>query len=141
MNRGQTINQVTGTVLGAAIDVHRALGPGLLESAYQRCLCYELKLRTLPFVQELSLPVRYKGMDVDAAYRIDLLVDDRVVVEIKAVQIILPIHTAQLITYLKLGNWPVGLLINFNVELLKNGVTRLANNYTGPLPSIPEDSQ
>lgn len=137
MNSPRTINQVTGTVLGAAIDAHRALGPGLLESAYQRCLCYELELRRLPFTRELSLPIRYKGMDVDAAYRIDLLIDDRVVVEIKAVQTVLPIHTAQLITYL--GNWPVGLLINFNVELLKNGVTRLTNNYTGPLPSILED--
>lgn len=137
----RTINQLTGAILGAAIDVHRALGPGLLESAYQRCLCYELEMRRLPFVRELSLPIHYKGMDVDAAYRIDLLVDDRVVVEIKAVQNVLPIFTAQLITYLKLGNWPVGLLINFNVELLKNGVTRLANNYSGPLPSIPEDAQ
>ena len=140
MNGRLTINQVTGAILGAAIDVHRVLGPGLLESAYQRCLCYELELRKLPFVQELSLPIRYKGIDVDAAYRLDLLVDDRVVVEIKAVQSVLPIHTAQLITYLKLGKWPVGLLINFNVELLKDGVTRLANNYTGPLPSLTENS-
>lgn len=85
MNGRLTINQVTGTILGAAIDVHRVLGPGLLESAYQRCLCYELELQRLPFVRELSLPIRYKGIDVDAAYRLDLLVDDRVVVEIKAV--------------------------------------------------------
>jgi GxxExxY protein len=85
VNGRLTINQVTGTILGAAIDVHRVLGPGLLESAYQRCLCYALELQRLPFVRELSLPIRYKGIDVDAAYRLDLLVDDRVVVEIKAV--------------------------------------------------------
>ncbi len=139
MERRRSVNQVTGTVIGAAIEVHRALGPGLLESAYRECLCHELKLRSMPFEKEYALPVRYKGIDLDCSYRLDLLVDGQVVVELKAVETVHPIHQAQLITYLKLGNWPVGLLINFNIDLLKKGVTRLTNNYTGPLPSILEE--
>ena len=118
------MNETTGAIIGAAIEVHRNLGPGLLESAYQECLCRELILRTIPFRKQISLPVIYKGTRVDCSYRIDLLVDD-VVVEIKSVAAIEPIHEAQLLTYMKLGAWRLGLLINFNVAVLKHGIRRL----------------
>jgi GxxExxY protein len=118
------INQVTEAVIGAAIEVHRALGPGLLESAYEECLCRELSLRQIGYERQRPLPVTYKGLDLDCGYRLDLLVADTVVVEIKAVESLLPIHEAQLLTYLKLGGWKVGLLINFNVPVLKQGIRR-----------------
>ncbi|MGA2326235.1 MAG: GxxExxY protein [Bryobacteraceae bacterium] len=118
-------DELTHAVIGAALEVHRALGPGLLESAYQQCLCRELTLRQVPFTREMSLPVVYKGSRVDCSYRIDLLIDEQVVVEVKAVETILPIHVAQVLTYLRLGNWKVGLLINFNVPVLKAGIRRL----------------
>ncbi len=117
--------EVTGEVIGAAIDVHRALGPGLLESAYEECLCRELSLRELPFVRQLHLPVEYKGVKVDCAYRLDLLVASSVVVKVKAVVALEPIHMAQLLTYMKLGRWGLGLLINFNVPLLRTGIRRV----------------
>jgi GxxExxY protein len=117
-------NKLTETIIGAAIEVHRALGPGLLESAYEECLCHELDLRSVPYTRQAPLPVRYKGLDLDCGYRIDLLVQDNVVVELKSVENILPIHEAQLLTYLKLGGWQVGLLINFNVPVLKQGIVR-----------------
>jgi GxxExxY protein len=119
------INRVTGTVIGAAIEVHRALGPGLLESAYEECLCRELSLRKIPFERQRSLPVKYKGVSLDCGYRLDLLIADQVVVEVKAVEKLLPIHEAQLLTYLRLGGWKVGLLLNFNVPVLKQGIRRL----------------
>lgn len=119
------VNQLTEAIIGAAIEVHRALGPGLLESAYEECLCRELDLRRIPFERQRLLPVEYKGLSLDCGYRLDLLVADTVVVEIKAVERLLPIHEAQLLTYLKLGGWKVGLLINFNVPVLKKGVRRL----------------
>lgn len=119
------INRITESVIGAAIEVHRTLGPGLLESAYEECLCYELDSRNIPYEKQKSLPVVYKGKTLDCGYRLDLLVEDVVVVEIKAVQELLPIHEAQVLTYLRLGNWRVGLLINFNVPLLKRGIKRL----------------
>ena len=118
------VNQITGTIIGAAIEVHRALGPGLLESAYEECLCRELSLRQMPFERQRPLPVEYKGLRLDCGYRLDLLVADTVVVEIKAVESLLPIHEAQLLTYMKLGGWKVGLLINFNVPVLKRGIRR-----------------
>ena len=118
------INQVTETIIGAAIEVHRALGPGLLESTYEECLCRELSLRGVPFERQRSLPVEYKGLRLDCGYRLDLLVADTVVVEIKAVESLLPIHEAQLLTYLRLGGWKVGLLINFNVAILRQGIRR-----------------
>jgi GxxExxY protein len=124
----QEINALTDVIIAAAIEVHRALGAGLLESAYERCLCHELSLRGVLFKCQLELPVVYKGVTLDCGYRIDLLVADTIVVEIKAVEKLLPIHDAQLITYLKLGNWPVGLLINFNVPALKDGIRRKVNN-------------
>ena len=118
------INRITETIIGAAIEVHRALGPGLLESAYEECLCRELSLRGIPFERQRSLPVEYKGLRLDCGYRLDLLVADTVVVEIKAVESLLPIHEAQLLTYLRLGGWKVGLLINFNVAVLRQGIRR-----------------
>ena len=120
----QDINQITQAVIGAAIEVHRVLGPGLLESAYEESLCYELGMRQIPFKRQIPMPVRYKEIQLDCGYRIDLLVADTVVVELKAVDQILPIHEAQLLTYLKLGGWPIGLLINFNETLLKHGIRR-----------------
>jgi len=118
------VSQITGAIIGAAIEVHRALGPGLLESAYEECLCRELTLRRIRFERQRPLPVEYKGLRLDCGYRLDLLVADMVVVEIKAVESLLPIHEAQLLTYLKLGGWKVGLLINFNVPVLKRGIRR-----------------
>jgi GxxExxY protein len=119
------INEVTQVVIGSAIEVHKALGPGLLESAYEECLCKELSLRQVPFEKQRPLPVEYKGLKLDCGYRLDLLVEDHVVVEIKSVDSLLPIHEAQLVTYLRLGGRKAGLLINFNVPILKQGIRRL----------------
>jgi len=119
------VNKITEAIIGAAIEVHRHLGPGLLESAYEECLCQELMLRNIPFKRQFPLPVSYKGKDLDCGYRIDLLVNDEVVVELKAVENLLPIHEAQTLTYMKLGGWHVGLLLNFNVPILKSGIKRL----------------
>lgn len=119
------INQSTEQIIGAAIEVHRALGPGLLESAYEECLGRELALREIAFTRQVSLPVSYKGVKLDCGYRVDILAANPVVVEVKAVEQNLPIHEAQVLTYLRLGGWPLGLLINFNVRLLKDGVRRL----------------
>lgn len=118
------MKDTTGRIIGAALEVHRAIGPGLLESAYQECLAHELALRRLPFLRQLALPVIYKGVKVDCAYRLDFLVDD-VVLEIKSLAAIDPIHIAQVMTYMKLGGWKVGLLINFNVTSLTRGIRRL----------------
>ena len=120
-----SVNEVTQTVIGAGIEVHRALGPGLLESAYEECLCRELDLRKVQFERQRQLPVDYKGIRLDCGYRLDLLVAGTVVVEIKAVDRLLPIHQAQLLTYLRLGGWKVGLLMNFNVAALKQGIKRV----------------
>jgi GxxExxY protein len=121
---GQNINLLTEHVIGAAIDVHRALGPGLLESTYELCLCRELNLRGLAFERQKAIPVEYKGVKLDCGYRADLIVDRRVLVEIKAVDILTAISDAQLLTYLRLGGWQIGLIINFNVQLLKQGIRR-----------------
>lgn len=120
-----SVNEVTQTVIGAGIEVHRALGPGLLESAYEECLCRELDLRKIQFDRQRHLPVNYKRIRLDCGYRLDLLVAGTVVVEIKAVDRLLPIHQAQLLTYLRLGGWKVGLLMNFNLAALKQGIKRL----------------
>jgi GxxExxY protein len=120
-----SVNEVTQTVIGAGIEVHRALGPGLLESAYEECLCRELDLRKIQFDRQRHLPVNYKRIRLDCGYRLDLLVAGTVVVEIKAVDRLLPIHQAQLLTYLRLGGWKVGLLMNFNVAALKQGIKRV----------------
>jgi GxxExxY protein len=115
---------LTKEIIAAAIEVHRALGPGLLESAHQACLCHELKLPELNFVQQIELPLQYKGVKLDCGYRIDVIVNNRVVLELKSVQEILPVHEAQLLTYMRLTNVHVGLLINFNVAVLKKGIKR-----------------
>ena len=117
-------NEITEQIIGAAIEVHQVLGPGLLESAYEECLCHELKLRGLSFERQRPLPVEYKGIELECSYRLDLLVENVIVVEIKAVSAIEPIHEAQLLTYLRIGGWRIGLLVNFNVPVLKNGIRR-----------------
>ena len=118
------VNILTREIIGAAIEIHRHLGPGLLESAYRKCLMRELLLRGIPFDSEMPLPLEYKGIRLESGYRLDLLVEDAVVVEVKSVESLCKIHEAQLITYLRLGGWTVGLLINFNVVVLKNGIRR-----------------
>jgi len=116
---------LTGRIIGAAIEVHRVLGPGLLESAYEECLAYELELLGLKVQRQLSLPVVYKGRELGVGDRIDLLVEETVIIEIKAVQELEPIHKAQALTYLRLSGKSVALLINFNVPVLRDGVKRL----------------
>jgi len=118
------VNVLTKEIIGAAIEVHRHLGPGLLESAYQQCLARELKLKEIPFQCEQPLPLEYKGLRLNCGYRIDFLVDNAVVVETKSVEVIAPVHEAQLLTYMRIGGWRVGLLINFNVLALRNGIRR-----------------
>jgi GxxExxY protein len=115
---------LTESIIGAAIDVHRELGPGLLESAYEECLCHELRLRGLNFQREVELPVMYKGLKLDCGYRLDVVVEEQVVLELKSIEQILPIHQAQLLTYLRLSGKKIGLLMNFDVAVLKNGIVR-----------------
>jgi len=111
-------------IIGAAVEVHRTLGPGLLESTYEMCLCRELAIRGIPFERQLPVPVEYKGVKLDCGYRADIVVRETILLEIKAIDSVLPLHEAQLLTYLRLGGWNIGLLINFNVELLKHGLRR-----------------
>jgi GxxExxY protein len=118
------VNETTRNIIGAAIEVHRYLGPGLLESAYHKCLARELMVRSIPYQWEHPLPLEYKGMRLECGYRVDLLVAGAVAVEVKSIEAIAPIHEAQLLTYLRLGGWHVGLLLNFNVVVLKNGICR-----------------
>lgn len=123
------LNTITHKIIGGAIEVHRALGPGLLESAYEACLAFELAERGLKIEQQKPLPVVYKDVQLECGYRLDLLVEDAVIVELKSVSELAPIHKAQVISYLRLSGCNVGLLINFNVEVLKDGVRRLVNNF------------
>ncbi len=122
------INDITEEIIGAAIAVHRELGPGLLESAYEACLAYEIARRRFAVERQKELPVIYRNVKLDCGYRIDLLVENKVIVEIKAVDKLAPIHTAQLLSYLKLSGCNIGLLINFNVKVLKDGIRRLIND-------------
>ena len=124
----EEINELTKVIIGAAIEVHRTLGPGLLESAYEACLSYELAQRGLRFERQKPLSVVYKGINLDIGYRLDLLIEDQVVVEVKAVDELAPIHHAQLLSYLKLSGYKVGLLINFNVLILMNGLRRVVKS-------------
>ena len=117
----------THDIVGAAIEVHRRLGPGLLESAYETCLCRELYLRRVEFRQQVALPVEYRGINLDCGYRLDILVEQSVIIEVKALAKVLPIHRAQVLTYLRLTGLRLGLLINFNVDVLRHGVYRLIN--------------
>ncbi|GAC21992.1 GxxExxY protein [Paraglaciecola arctica] len=121
-------NELSGIVVGSAIEVHRHLGPGLLESAYESCLNHELELRGLHVKRQVYLPLNYKGKKLDAGYRLDLLIEDLVIVEIKAASSIEKIHKAQLLTYLKLTGLRLGLILNFNVPILKNGICRMINS-------------
>ncbi len=118
-------DRLTEKVIGLAIEVHRGLGPGLLESAYEECLCYEFGESGVPFKRQVPLPVVYKSVELDCGYRMDIVVDNRLVLELKTVEKILPIHEAQLLTYLKLGRLRTGLLLNFNTSVLKDGIRRL----------------
>ena len=120
----KNLNELTDAIIGAAMEVHRALGPGLLESTYEMCLCRELSIREILFERQIPISVEYKEVKLGCGYRADIIVDKTILVEIKAVDSLLPIHEAQLLSYLKLGGWKIGLLINFNVELLKHGLRR-----------------
>ena len=123
------MKELTEKIIGAAIEVHKTIGPGLLESAYEECLAHEMRIRGLNFERQVPLPVVYKGVTLDCGYRLDFLVEKAVVVELKAVESLQPIHEAQVLTYLKLGGWTVGLLINFNVPVLRDGIKRVVLNY------------
>lgn len=128
-NNGERLNKITETIIFSAINVHRALGPGLLESAYEACLIYDLVQGGLKVEQQKPIPVVYRGVSLECGYRLDLLVEEQVIVELKSVEKLLPIHKAQLMSYLKLSGCSVGLLINFNVEILKEGIQRVVNNF------------
>ena len=123
------INQLTGKVIGAAIEVHKALGPGLLESTYEECLCHELQLGKIAYERQKPLPIEYKGVRLDCGYRLDLLVQGKIILELKACEKIDPIHEAQLLTYLKLTGLNVGLLLNFNVPVMRDGIVRIVNEF------------
>ncbi len=122
------VNSITRQIIGAAIEVHRELGPGLLESAYEACMVYELKGRGLNFESQKPLPVVYRGVRLDCGYRLDLIVEDTVIVELKSVETIERIHCMQLLSYLRLSGHRIGLLLNFNVEVLTDGIRRIVNN-------------
>jgi len=128
MDEAGRLNQITGTIIGAAMAVHRELGPGLLESAYEACLAFELSDRGLCVEQQKPLPLCYRGLTLDCGYRLDLLIEGTVIVEVKSVDSLAPIHKAQLLSYLRLLDLRVGLLINFNVVMLKSGIQRVVNN-------------
>jgi len=129
MVEGEQLNKLTERIIGAAIDVHRVLGPGLLESAYEACLAFELGSQGLKVERQRALPVVYRNINLDCGYRLDLVVEKNIVIELKAIERLLPIHKAQLLSYMKLSGLKVGLLINFHTKLLKDGVIRLVNNF------------
>jgi|WetSurMetagenome_2_1015567.scaffolds.fasta_scaffold557035_2 GxxExxY protein len=134
-SEGKRVDRISAAVIGCAIDVHRFLGPGLLESAYEICLAHELMSQGHQVERQRQIPVLYRGTPIDCGYRLDLVVDDVLIVEVKAVESLQPIHSAQLLSYLRLSGLPLGLLINFNVGLLKQGVRRLK-----PFPSVSVSS-
>ena len=123
------MNNLTEQIIGAAIEVHKELGPGLHESIYERCLIHELQLKGIKAERQKKQPINYKGLEIDEGYRIDILVENEVILELKVVDRLNNVHTAQLLTYLKLSGCKLGYLINFNTELLKNGLKRIVNNY------------
>lgn len=129
------INKLTHTVIGLAIEVHRTLGPGLLESAYCECLSYEIKNSGLFVEREKTLPITYKNITLDHGYRLDLVIENTLILELKTVEELTDVHQAQLLTYLKLGNYPVGLLINFHSKVLKNGLKRYVNSSVSSHPT------
>jgi GxxExxY protein len=122
------LNEISGEIIAAALKVHSAIGPGVLESVYQTCLLHELQQRGLNVASQVVLPVHYDNLKLDSGYRIDLLVENRIIVELKCVETLMPIHKAQLLTYLRLANKPLGLLLNFNVVHLRDGIKRVLNN-------------
>jgi len=128
-NAKETIDKLSYEIIGACIEVHTNLGPGLLESAYEQCLCRELSLRGIKFEKQKPLPIEYKGVKLDCGYRLDIVVDNLVILELKAVDKILPINEAQLMTYLKLSGLNLGMLINFNVKRIKEGIKRIVYNF------------
>ena len=121
------INKLSGEIIGAAIEVHKALGPGLLESAYEECICHELSIGGLSLERQKPLAVRYKGINLDCGYRLDVVVENAIILELKSCEKIEPIHKAQLLTYLKLSGFKLGLLLNFNVTLMREGIVRIVN--------------
>jgi GxxExxY protein len=139
------LNHISFLIIQAAIEVHRTLGPGLLESIYRSCMIYELRQRDLSVIAEQIVPICYKDVIIEGGYRLDLLVENEVVVEIKAVEVVLPVHHAQLLSYLRLAHKPLGLLVNFNVPVLVKGVKRIMNGCEGaalhskqpPIASVP----
>jgi GxxExxY protein len=133
-------NELSNKIIWAAIEVHKHLGPGLLESAYEECLCHELHLMEIGFERQKNLPVEYKGIKLDCGYRMDLVVDDKVVVEIKAIDKLMPIHEAQVLTYLKLSGLKLGMLINFNNAMIRDGIRRVVLGLRAPLKLV-EDEQ
>jgi len=138
MDQEERLNKITETIIGVAINIHRALGTGLLESAYEACMVYDLIQVGMKVEQQKPLPVVYRGVKLECGYRLDLMIENEVVVEIKSIDKLLPIHKAQLMSYLKLADCKVGLLINFNVELLKDGIQRVVNNFPdSPRPPRP----
>ncbi len=122
--RELVLEELTNKIIGAAIEVHKELGPGLMESAYEECLCHELRLRGIGFERQVPLPVEYKGLKLECGYRLDVVVENAVILELKCVERVLPVHVAQLMTYLKMTGKRVGLLINFKVEVLSRGIVR-----------------
>lgn len=129
MHSRENLNGVTSSIIGAAIEVHRHLGPGLLEKAYLECICEEFRLRSIRFHREIPIPINYKGRDLECGYRLDLLIEDTVPVELKCVESVLPVHESQLLTYLRLLDKRIGLLLNFNVPVLVKGIHRVANGF------------
>lgn len=123
------INQLSSKIIGSAIEVHKALGPGLLESSYQKCLCHELRLRGISFEDEKQLPLVYKGEKLECGYRLDIVVDNAIIVELKSCEKLEPIYKAQLLTYLKLSGLKLGLLLNFNVPPMRDGIVRVVNEF------------
>lgn len=129
MNGKDTLDLITRRIIGAAIEVHKAIGPGLLESAYESCLAYELRQMGFKVEEQKSLPIVYKNVKLDCGYRMDLVVEDRVIVEIKAIDQLAPIHDAQLLSYLRMSGMKVGLLLNFHVRILRDGIRRIVNEF------------
>ena len=132
----QSFKSLTERVIGACIEIHRQLGPGLLESAYEECLCYELSRLGISLVRQVALPVHYKSVRLDCGYRLDLVVAKRIILELKAVESLMPIHEAQMLTYLRLSRLTLGLLLNFNIPVLKDGIKRVANHFIDSSASL-----
>ena len=129
MKSQEELNRLSNMAIGSAIEVHKVLGPGLLESAYQQCLAWELRQQGLSVKEQVSVPIRYKALDVSNAYRLDMLIEEELIVELKAVDKIEPVHIAQMLTYLKVNRLRLGLLLNFNVEVMKKGIRRVVSNF------------